>query len=174
MPIKFPNITYHLSLDKRLESVNLLIALPLHKFDFTECTLANDLQRCVVLWPLSSSEEAKEVCFLLLGIVLLLFFASIGQLVAQLDAIHLLSSAERQHAKQPGRGVGDHDHVCLPFIASLCALNILLEELSSQQLLVSHTLGDRGRVFLRVLRRHLVVVDAGLLRLTRYWGIQVG
>jgi hypothetical protein len=160
-------MTYHLGLDERLESVDLLITLSLHEFDFTECTLADDLQRCVVLRPLSSSEEAKEVCLLLLGIVLLLFFTGIGQLVAQLDAIHLLSSVERQHAKQQGRGLGDH--VCLPFVASLRALNILLEELSSQQLLVSHTLGDCGRVFLRVLRWYLVIVDAGLLRLTWYW-----
>jgi hypothetical protein len=165
-------MAYHLSLDKRLEGVDLLIALPLHEFDFTECTLANDLECCVVLGPLGSSEETKEVCLLLLGIVLLLFFAGIGKLVAQLDTIHLLSSAERQYAKQPGQGL--EDHVFLPFVASLRALNVLLEELSSQQLLVSHTLGDRGRVFLRVLRRHLVVVDARLLRLTWHWCVQVG
>jgi hypothetical protein len=165
-------MTYHLGLDERLESVDLLIALPLHEFDLTECTFANNLQRCVVLRPLGSSEEAEEVCLLLLGIVLLLFFAGIGKLVALLDAIHLLSSAERQYVKQPGRGL--RDQVCLPFIASLRALNVLLEELSSQQLLVSHTLGDCGRVFLRVLRRHLVVVDARLLRLTWHWCVQVG
>jgi hypothetical protein len=165
--MKTQPMTYHLGLDKRLEGVDLLITLPLHEFDFTECTLADDLQCCVVLGPLGSSEETKEVCLLLLGIVLLLFLAGIGQLVAQLDAIHLLSSAERQYAKQPGRDLCDIQ--CLPLIASLCALHILLEELSSQQLLVSHALGDCGRVFLRVLRRHLIVVDARLLRLTWHW-----
>jgi hypothetical protein len=164
-------MTYHLSLDKRLEGVDLLVTLSLHEFDFTECTLADDLECCVVLGPLGSSEETKEVCLLFLGIVLLLFFAGVGQLVAQLDAIHLLSSAECQYAKQPGWGLVVYES--LPFVAGLRALNILLEELSSQQLLVSHTLGDRGRVFLRVLRRHLVVVYARLLRLTWHWRVQV-
>ena len=69
--------SYHFGLDKRLESINFLVTLPLHKLDFTESTLANDLQCAVVLRTLSSSEETQEVCFLLLGGVLLLLLTSI-------------------------------------------------------------------------------------------------
>jgi hypothetical protein len=69
---------YHLCLDKRFEGVDLLVTLPLNKFDFTKGTFADDLQCAVVLRAFGSSEETEEVCFLLLGGVLLLFFASIG------------------------------------------------------------------------------------------------
>jgi hypothetical protein len=49
--------TYHLGLDKRFESVDFLITLPLHKLDFTKGTLADDLQCAVVLRAFGSSEE---------------------------------------------------------------------------------------------------------------------
>lgn len=68
---------YHLGLDKRLEGIDFLVTLPLHKFHFTESTLSNNFQCAVVLWALSSSEETQEVCFLLLSSVLLLLLAGI-------------------------------------------------------------------------------------------------
>jgi hypothetical protein len=70
--------SYHLCLDKRFEGVDLLVTLPLNKFDFTKGTFADDLQCAVVLRAFGSSEETEEVCFLLLGGVLLLLFASVG------------------------------------------------------------------------------------------------
>jgi hypothetical protein len=70
--------TYHLGLDKRFERVDLLVTLPLDKFDFTKGTFADNLQCTVVLRAFSSSEETEEVGFLLLGGVLLLLLASIG------------------------------------------------------------------------------------------------
>jgi len=69
--------TYHLGLDKRFESIDFLITLPLHKFDFTKGTLANDFQRAVVLRAFGSSEETQEVGLLLLGGILLLFLTGI-------------------------------------------------------------------------------------------------
>lgn len=64
--------------------------------------------------------------------------------------------------------------VYVPLVACFGSLNVLLEELSSQHLLVPHAFNDRSRVLLRVLRWYLVVVDAGLLRLTWHRGIEVG
>jgi hypothetical protein len=70
--------THHLGLDKRFEGVDLLVTLPLNKFDFTKGAFADNLQCAVVLRAFGSSEETEEVCFLLLGGVLLLLLASIG------------------------------------------------------------------------------------------------
>lgn len=89
--------TYHFGLDKRFEGVDLLIALPLHKLDFTESTLADNLQCAVILRTLGSSEETKEVGFLLLGSVLLLLLTGVRQLVAQTNALKLLRSVESQY-----------------------------------------------------------------------------
>ena len=90
-------MTYHLGLDKRFEGVNFLITLPLHKFDFTESTLSDDLQCAVVLRTLGSSEETQEVGLLLLGGVLLLLLTGIGQLIAQTNAFKLLRSMSCQY-----------------------------------------------------------------------------
>ena len=91
--------TYHLGLDKRFESVDLLITLPLHKLDFTKGTLADDLQCAVVLRTFGSSEETQEVGLLLLGGVLLLLLTGIRQFVAQTNALELLRSVTSQYVE---------------------------------------------------------------------------
>jgi len=51
-------VTHHFGLDQRFERVDFAVVLALHEFHFTECTLTDDLERGVVLWPLAGAEEA--------------------------------------------------------------------------------------------------------------------
>ena len=74
-----------------------MITLPLHKLDFTEGTLTDDLQCAVVLRTLGSSEETQKVGLLLLGGVLLLLLTGIRQFVAQTNAFELLRSVISQY-----------------------------------------------------------------------------
>lgn len=54
----------HLGLDEGLHGVDAVVGLLLHKLDFAECALANDLQRLVVLWLGAGAEEAEELALL--------------------------------------------------------------------------------------------------------------
>lgn len=108
--------TYHLGLDKRLEGVDFLITLPLHQLDFTEGTLANDLQRAVILGTFGSSEETQEVGLLLLGGVLLLLLTGIRQFVAQTDALKLLRSVTSQYT-EPKNYYSEYPYLSLRVLA---------------------------------------------------------
>ena len=85
--------SYHLSLDKALQSIDFPIALSLHKLDLTEGTLTNDLESLVILLPFGGSEETEEVGFHLLSVILLLLLATIRDIWVLQNLCELLCSA---------------------------------------------------------------------------------
>src|SRR5947207_948481 len=79
----------HLCLDKRFQSVNFTVRLALHKFYFTESTLADDFDGLEVLWRFLSTNEAKESCFLLRQIVRFAGFDNVRDIWVFEDGIQL-------------------------------------------------------------------------------------
>jgi hypothetical protein len=57
----------HLRLDERLHGIYLAIATLLHKLDFTEGTLADNLNGCVILGLLLGAQEPQVLSLLAAG-----------------------------------------------------------------------------------------------------------
>lgn len=84
--------TYHFLLDERLQRVHLAIVLSLYQSDFTESTLANDLQRVVVLRLFTSTQESQKVGLRFPHRVLLPLFAIVREFGIVQDEFKVLGS----------------------------------------------------------------------------------
>ena len=84
--------TYHFLLDERLECIHLAVVLSLYQSDFTKSTLANDLQRVIVLRLFTSTQESQEVGFRFTHRVLLPLFTIVRKILVVQDKFEVLGS----------------------------------------------------------------------------------
>ena len=161
--------TYHFLLDEGFECIHLAIVLSLYQSDFTESTLANDLQCVVVLRLFTSTQESQEVGFRFTHRVLLPLFTIVRKILVVQDKFEVLGSGVSLEMNRNARSCVENG----PLITSSCSLDILLEELLREQLLNLDSFSNSSRVLVGILRRRFIVVDARLLRHSWHWRAEI-
>lgn len=120
----------HLSLDERLESVDLAIGLPLHQLDLTKCTLSDNLDCLEVVRGFLGPEESKEVGFPYGNGSGVLTFLLLGHGGVTNKLVQVRGT------NQPGVSVNKktkmHTNNCqndnLPHVTVPCTFNVLMEK----------------------------------------------